>query len=88
MTPTRQILELYTTEAEIKVLIAALDARDRYLSGIAERQLHYRATETRNRKLEAIEEERLTVEALKYRILGSRSISLLDAAPAQTLTTT
>lgn len=78
------------SDSELKVLIAALDARDRYLAGIARRQLDYKPTPTRNRKLEAIEAERLKVEGLKFKALGethirerNRSIEQQAAAPAQ-----
>lgn len=81
---------IHISDSELKVLIAALDARDRYLAGIAERQLNYRQTETRNRKLEAIEAERLKVEGLKFKALGemhirerNRSISTEATAPGE-----
>lgn len=89
-TKLNTMVTIHLYDNELKVLIAALDARDRYLAGIAERQLNYKPTETRNRKLESIETERRTVETIKFRALGemqyserNRSIDEPAAAPAQ-----
>jgi hypothetical protein len=90
---TSNMITIHLSDSELKVMIAALDARDRYLAGIADRQLNYRPTETRNKKLEAIEAEILIVKRVKFRALGelhlsgrNRSIDEPAAAPAQTNT--
>jgi len=89
-TKLNTMVTIHLYDNELKVLIAALDARDRYLAGIARRQLDYKPTETRNRKLESIETERRVVETVKFRALGelqyserNRSIEQPAAAPAQ-----
>ncbi|MCA0235447.1 MAG: hypothetical protein LCH81_03605 [Bacteroidetes bacterium] len=84
------MLTICINDDQLLPLVAALDARERYLAGIAQRQLEYKATETRNKKLEAIEKERWIIEGLKHRIIGesilqSRNRSIVEpaAAPAQ-----
>ena len=79
----------YIRIEDIPVLVAALEARNTYLKGLIGRQLNYRPTDTRNRKLEALEAEQAAVERLlckalaaQYDIDQMRLISKPPAAPA------
>ena len=67
---TNPIQQLYVRTSEIPALLAALQTRNEYLQGLIRRQLNYRPTATRNRKLEALEAEQLQIERLYYTALG------------------
>ncbi len=88
MTETIQLS--YIRVEDVPALVAALQARDTYLKGLIGRQLNYRNTTTRNRKLEALEAEQLAVERLLCKAaaaqydLDQRSISPPPTAPKPT----
>ena len=81
----------YIRAEDVPALVAALQARDTYLKGLIGRQLNYRHTSTRNRKLEALEAEQEAVERLlghalsaQYDLDKMKPISPTRTAPAPT----
>ncbi len=72
---------LFVRTEQIQPLITALETRNAYLQGLIRRQLEYRPTATRNRKLEALEEEQLLIEGLYHQALAELK-PILDKAAA------